>query len=173
MIKVEIFLEQREVAFLSPSKICEDLNFSTVHLQKFKFSQILLGDEKAIYLCSKIISTLPVIPYIQRNNWQQKCNSTILYEFAQRPKISIQILICLINMFQRCGPYKVRKLFNLILPGLFDLKNILNCVEIPKIVDTRRNSRNMNRAIQVSNFLICGAHNVVEHYKTRSKVLQS
>ena len=26
--KVEIFLEQREVAFLSPSKICEDLNFS-------------------------------------------------------------------------------------------------------------------------------------------------
>ena len=30
--KVEIFLEQREVAFLSPSKICENLNFSTVHL---------------------------------------------------------------------------------------------------------------------------------------------
>jgi hypothetical protein len=27
--KVEIFLEQREVAFLSPSKICENLNFST------------------------------------------------------------------------------------------------------------------------------------------------
>ena len=26
--KVEIFLEQREVAFLSPSKICENLNFS-------------------------------------------------------------------------------------------------------------------------------------------------
>ena len=30
--KVEIFLEQREVAFLSPSQICENLNFSTVHL---------------------------------------------------------------------------------------------------------------------------------------------
>ena len=30
--KVEIFLEQREVAFLSPSKICENLNFSAVHL---------------------------------------------------------------------------------------------------------------------------------------------
>ena len=30
--KVEIFLEQREVAFLSPSKICENLNLSTVHL---------------------------------------------------------------------------------------------------------------------------------------------
>ena len=30
--KVEIFLEQREVEFLSPSKICESLNFSTVHL---------------------------------------------------------------------------------------------------------------------------------------------
>ena len=27
--KVEIFLEQREVAFLSPSKICENLNLST------------------------------------------------------------------------------------------------------------------------------------------------
>ena len=27
--KVEIFLEHREVAFLSPSKICENLNFST------------------------------------------------------------------------------------------------------------------------------------------------
>ena len=26
--KVEIILEQREVAFLSPSKICENLNFS-------------------------------------------------------------------------------------------------------------------------------------------------
>ena len=30
--KVEIFLEQEEVAFLSPSKICENSNFSTVHL---------------------------------------------------------------------------------------------------------------------------------------------
>ena len=28
--KVEIFLEQREVAFLSPRKICENLNFSTL-----------------------------------------------------------------------------------------------------------------------------------------------
>ena len=28
--KVEIFLEQREVAFLSPSKICGNLNFSSV-----------------------------------------------------------------------------------------------------------------------------------------------
>ena len=26
-IKLETFLEQREVAFLSPSKICENLNF--------------------------------------------------------------------------------------------------------------------------------------------------
>ena len=30
--KVEIFLEQREVVFLLPSKICGNLNFSTVHL---------------------------------------------------------------------------------------------------------------------------------------------
>ena len=29
IVKVEIFLEQREVAFLSPSKICEKLNFSS------------------------------------------------------------------------------------------------------------------------------------------------
>ena len=28
-VKVEIFLEQREVVFLSPSIICENLNFST------------------------------------------------------------------------------------------------------------------------------------------------
>ena len=28
-VKVEIFLEQREVAFLPPSKICENFNFST------------------------------------------------------------------------------------------------------------------------------------------------
>ena len=27
--KVEIFLEQREVAFLSPDKICENFDFST------------------------------------------------------------------------------------------------------------------------------------------------
>jgi hypothetical protein len=27
--KVEIILEQREIAFLSPSKICENLKFST------------------------------------------------------------------------------------------------------------------------------------------------
>ena len=31
--QVEIILEQREVAFLSPSKICGNLNFSTVHTQ--------------------------------------------------------------------------------------------------------------------------------------------
>ena len=49
-IFVEIFLEQREVAFLSPCKICENLNFSTVH-------QILLGDKNATYRCSKVIST--------------------------------------------------------------------------------------------------------------------
>ena len=56
--KVEMFLEQKEVAFLSPSKICRNLNFSTVHPEKFKFSQILLGDKNATYLCAKIIFTL-------------------------------------------------------------------------------------------------------------------
>jgi hypothetical protein len=41
--KVEIFLEQREIAFLSPSKICENLNFSTeIHIFKnFAGSRII------------------------------------------------------------------------------------------------------------------------------------
>ena len=54
LLKVEIFLEQREVAFLSPSKICENLNFSV----EIQFLQILLGDKNATSLCSKNISTL-------------------------------------------------------------------------------------------------------------------
>ena len=45
--KAEIFLEQREIAFLSPSKICENLNFSTE-------IQICCS-----VLSSKIIITLP------------------------------------------------------------------------------------------------------------------
>ena len=55
---VEIFIEQREVAFLSPSEICENLKFSAVHLKKIKFLQILLGDENAT--CSEIISILSI-----------------------------------------------------------------------------------------------------------------
>ena len=53
-LKVEIFLEQREVAFLSPSKICENLNFST---------EIFAN---STYLCSKIISTLTVFCEVAR-----------------------------------------------------------------------------------------------------------
>ena len=45
--KVETFLEQREVVFLSSIKICENLNFSTAHPEKFKFSQILMDDKNA------------------------------------------------------------------------------------------------------------------------------
>ena len=56
--KVETFLEQREVAFLSSIKIFENLIFSTAHPEKFKFSQILMDDKKATYLCSRIITTL-------------------------------------------------------------------------------------------------------------------
>ena len=52
--KVEIFLEQREVAFLSPSKSCENL----ISVEKFKVSQILQGDKNATSLCSRNISTL-------------------------------------------------------------------------------------------------------------------
>ena len=50
--KVDIFLEQREVAILSPSKIWEILNL------KIQISQTLLDDKNATYLYSKIISTL-------------------------------------------------------------------------------------------------------------------
>ena len=52
--KVGIILEQWKVAFLSPSKICENLNFR----EKFKFAKISLGDKNATSLCSKNISTL-------------------------------------------------------------------------------------------------------------------
>ena len=55
--KIEIFLEQIEVAFLSPSKIS---------LLKFKFSQILLGDKNATYLYSKIISTLTKVTKVEK-----------------------------------------------------------------------------------------------------------
>ena len=58
--KIEIILDQREVAFLSPSKICEHLNFQRCTVEKFNFLQILLGDKNATSLCSKNISTLPV-----------------------------------------------------------------------------------------------------------------
>ena len=69
--KVEIFLEQREAGFLSPRKICENLNFSTVHHEKFKFSQILLGDKNSTYLCSKIISTLRSVISDDREWWAE------------------------------------------------------------------------------------------------------
>ena len=38
---------------------------------------------------NRIVALLPVIPYTQRNNCEQRCNPTILYEFAQRPQISL------------------------------------------------------------------------------------
>ena len=52
--KVEIFLEQRKVAFLSPSKICENLNFS----REIQIFVNFLGDKNTTFLCSKNISTL-------------------------------------------------------------------------------------------------------------------
>ena len=62
--KVEIFLKQREVAFLSPSKICKNLNFSR---------EILLGDKNATYLCSKIIFTLQLKHKLLLQNWRNIC----------------------------------------------------------------------------------------------------
>ena len=60
--KVEIILEQRQVAFLSPGKVCENLNFKRCTVEKFKFLQILLVDKNATSLCSKNISTLLELP---------------------------------------------------------------------------------------------------------------
>ena len=34
------------------------MNFFTDHPEKFKFSQILMDDKNATYLCSRIITTL-------------------------------------------------------------------------------------------------------------------
>ena len=42
---------------------------------------------------------------------------------------------------------------------------------IRKRAHTVRKSRNMNRAKQVSNFLICGAKHAVEHYGKRIKIV--
>ena len=57
IFKVEIFLEQREVVFLSPSKICENSNFSTEIQICENFCWMIRLDD-ATNLCSKIISTL-------------------------------------------------------------------------------------------------------------------
>ena len=54
--KVEIFLEQREVASLSPSKI-------------------LLGDKNATYLCPKIISTLRYAQILVKQSLSLFCNN--------------------------------------------------------------------------------------------------
>ena len=44
-----------------------------MHLNEFKFSQILLGDKKATYLCSKIISTLrEALEVFKRHQRKQK-----------------------------------------------------------------------------------------------------
>ena len=61
--KVEIILEQRQVAFLSPMEICENLNFLGWTVEKFKFSQILLGDKNATSLCFKNISIM-ILTYL-------------------------------------------------------------------------------------------------------------
>ena len=57
--KVEIFLEQRQVAKI------------LISLLKFKFSQILLSDKNATYLCSKNISTLKL--YLDNIKKQGHC----------------------------------------------------------------------------------------------------
>ena len=56
--KVEIVNKEIQVVFLSTSKNSENLNFSNVTVEKFKFREFLLGDKNGIYLSSKIISTL-------------------------------------------------------------------------------------------------------------------
>ena len=56
--KVEIILEESQVAFISPSKNSENLNFSTVTVEKFKFLEFCQGDKNATQPSSKTISTL-------------------------------------------------------------------------------------------------------------------
>jgi len=41
--KVEMYLEQREVVFLSTRKICENLNFSTAQPEKNQIFAIFAG----------------------------------------------------------------------------------------------------------------------------------
>ena len=58
MNKVEMILEENQVAFLSRCENSESLNCSTVIIEKFKFSEFLPGYKNATYLSSKTISTL-------------------------------------------------------------------------------------------------------------------
>ena len=53
-------------------------------------------------------------------------------------------------------------------------KNVLESFPVSFCFWTRHNvrkSRNMNKAKQVSNFLICGGNNVVEHHPKKIKIL--
>ena len=54
--KVEIFLEQREVAFLSPCNICENLNFSREIM--FHISTLLPHEENDPQKVSKLFKVL-------------------------------------------------------------------------------------------------------------------
>ena len=116
-----MFLEQREVAFLSPSKVCENLNFSIG-------IQILLGDKNATYLCSKIISTLisstwkrhcQILQYKTKNrkstSFEKKvvrklvCN--IKYELHQRGNkiLQLQRLKSSYSIFSKNLPHRMHK----------------------------------------------------------------
>ena len=75
--KVQIVLEQREVAFLS------------ISLLKFKFLQILLGDKNATSLCSKNISTLSkLITKVCFKNPQKAVYCRKLRHFSTLQKLS-------------------------------------------------------------------------------------
>ena len=58
VIKVEIILKEREVAFLSPSNMLSTYNFSTGHPKNSNVDSLLLGDKNATSLSFNIISTL-------------------------------------------------------------------------------------------------------------------
>ena len=51
--------EQWKMIDLTSNELENPWNFSTVTVEKFKFSEFLLGDKNATYLSSKTISTLP------------------------------------------------------------------------------------------------------------------
>ena len=72
---------------LSSNKNSENLNFSTVHSRKFKFSEFLLDDNNATSTCSQTISTLTrklirnskshELPHLMARLWLEHANISV------------------------------------------------------------------------------------------------
>ena len=93
-----------------PAKFLKIWIFSTVHNEKFKFSQILLGDNNATYLCSRIIPTLPTSFSMIR--WLcSKLETTYGKKFpTQRPlRLSEAISIILVEIWKAFSSHMLEK----------------------------------------------------------------